>query len=104
MEPAERQRESTYFLSCNRNKESIVIDLKMDHGRATFRQLVERADVLIENFRPGVLERLGVPVDELRVRNPRLIVLSITGFGHDGPEADRVAYDQIAQGEGGLMS
>ncbi len=95
---------STYFLSCNRNKESVVADLKSDDGRALLAGLVERADVLIENFRPGVLDRLGFPVGRLHDINPRLVILSITGFGHDGPEGDRPGYDQIAQGEGGVMS
>ncbi len=67
-------------------------------------RLVERADVLMENFRVGVLDRLGFPVSRLHELNPGLVVLSITGFGHDGPEATRAGYDQIAQGEGGLMS
>jgi formyl-CoA transferase len=95
---------STYFLSCNRNKESIVCDLKSDEGRSVLAALVERADVLLENFRPGVLDRLGFAVERLHEINPRLVILSITGFGHDGPEGDRPGYDQIAQGEGGLMS
>ena len=100
----EGNRESTYFLSANRNKESIALDLKADGDRATLLALVERADVLVENFRPGVLDRLGLGVDTLLERNPRLVVLSITGFGHDGPEGGRAGYDQIAQGEAGLMS
>lgn len=95
---------ATYFLSCNRNKESIVCDLKSDDGRAVLTALVERADVLVENFRPGVLDRLGFSVGRCRELNPRLVILSITGFGHDGPEGSRPGYDQIAQGEGGLMS
>lgn len=97
-------RHSTYFLSCNRNKESIALDLKADDGRATLVELIGRADVLVENFRPGVLDRLGFGMDALRVLNPRLVILSITGFGHDGPEGSRPGYDQIAQGEAGLMS
>jgi crotonobetainyl-CoA:carnitine CoA-transferase CaiB-like acyl-CoA transferase len=96
--------ESTYFLSCNRNKESVTADLKSDEGRALLTQLVRRADVLMENFRTGVLDRLGFSNEVLHELNPRLIVLSITGFGHDGPESGRAGYDQIAQGEGGLMS
>ena len=100
----EGARESTYFLSANRNKESIALDLKADADRATLLELVDRADVLVENFRTGVLDRLGLGVDTLLERNPRLIVLSITGFGHDGPEGGRAGYDQIAQGEAGLMS
>jgi formyl-CoA transferase len=95
---------STYFLSCNRNKESIALDLKSDDGRDTLTALVRRADVLVENFRPGVLDRLGFPVERLHELNPRLVVLSISGFGHDGPEGGRAGYDQIAQGEAGLMS
>jgi crotonobetainyl-CoA:carnitine CoA-transferase CaiB-like acyl-CoA transferase len=97
-------RESTYFLSCNRNKESIELDLKSDDGRGTLERLVRHADVLVENFRTGVLDRLGFEIDRLHEINPRLVVLSITGFGHDGPEGGRAGYDQIAQGEAGLMS
>lgn len=100
----EDQPVSTYFLSCNRNKESLALDLKSGHGRDTLARLVTRADVLLENFRPGVLDRLGFPVERLHELNPRLVVLSITGFGHDGPEGGRAGYDQIAQGEAGLMS
>ncbi|MCD1145171.1 CoA transferase [Kocuria sp. LUK] len=96
--------QATYFLSCNRNKESIVLDLKSEDGAWTLRSLIERADVLVENFRPGVLDRLGFSVETLHRLNPRLVVLSITGFGHDGPEAARSGYDQIVQGEAGLMS
>src|SRR4051795_2931931 len=98
------ERESTYFMSANRNKESLVLDLKDGADRDVLARLVERADVLVENFRTGVLDRLGFPVSRLHALNPRLVVLSITGFGHDGPEATRSGYDQIAQGEGGLMS
>jgi len=98
------QRVSTYFLSANRNKESIVLDLKDDIDRETLLALVDRADVLVENFRTGVLDRLGLGIPALHRRNPRLVVLSITGFGHDGPEGGRAGYDQIAQGEAGLMS
>ena len=97
-------RQSTYFLSANRNKESVALDLKDDSDRDLLLQLVDRADVLVENFRTGVLERLGLGVDTLLERNPALVVLSITGFGHDGPEGGRAGYDQIAQGEAGLMS
>jgi len=95
---------STYFLSCNRNKESIALDLKSDTGSEVLTALLERADVLIENFRTGVLDRLGFSAERLLEINPRLVVLSITGFGHDGPEGGRAGYDQIAQGEAGLMS
>ncbi len=97
-------RESTYYLSANRNKESIELDLKNPDDLETLRAMVRRADVLIENFRPGVLDRLGLDTATLRELNPRLIVLAISGFGHDGPEGGRAGYDQIAQGEAGLMS
>ncbi|KQV25641.1 CaiB/BaiF CoA-transferase family protein [Yonghaparkia sp. Root332] len=100
----EDARESTYFLSCNRNKESIALDLKSAEGADALRALIARADVLVENFRPGVMARLGLGDDELSALNARLVVLSITGFGHDGPEGGRAGYDQIAQGEAGLMS
>ena len=100
----EDARESTYFLSCNRNKESIVLDRKSDDGKTTLTRLIRACDVLIENFRPGVLDRLGFPADRLRELNPRLVVLAISGFGHDGPQGGRAGYDQIAQGEAGLMS
>ncbi|GAA1356966.1 CoA transferase [Arthrobacter rhombi] len=100
----EDDRQATYYLSCNRNKESIALDLKSDDGRATLTSLIERSDALLENFRTGVLDRLGFSMEELQRINPRLVILSITGFGHDGPEAKRSGYDQIVQGEAGLMS
>lgn len=96
--------QATYFFSCNRNKESIALDLKSDTGKDTLTGLIARADVLIENFRSGVLDRLGFSTARCMEINPRLVILSITGFGHDGPEASRAGYDQIAQGEAGLMS
>jgi crotonobetainyl-CoA:carnitine CoA-transferase CaiB-like acyl-CoA transferase len=102
--PDEGDRESTYFLSCNRNKESITLDLKSEDGARTLGRLVRHADVLVENFRTGVLDRLGYGMPRLTELNPRLVVLSITGFGHDGPEGGRAGYDQIAQGEAGIMS
>lgn len=95
---------STYFLSCNRNKESVTADLKSPEGQDFLRRLVQRADVLVENFRTGVLDRFGFSVERLHELNPRLVILSITGFGPDGPAAGRAGYDQIAQGEAGLMS
>ena len=96
--------QATYFFSCNRNKESIALDLKSETGKDTLTGLIARADVLIENFRSGVLDRLGFSTARCMEINPRLVILSITGFGHDGPEASRAGYDQIAQGEAGLMS
>jgi crotonobetainyl-CoA:carnitine CoA-transferase CaiB-like acyl-CoA transferase len=104
VEPAYGERESTYFLCANRNKKSVTLDLKDETGRSALRALVGQADVLMENFRPGVLDRLGFSQQRLAEINPRLVVLSISGFGHDGPEAGRAGYDQIAQGEAGLMS
>ena len=100
----EDDQQATYFLSCNRNKESISLDLKSDEGVAVLQDLVRRADMLVENFRPGVLDRLGFAPAQLHELNPRLVILSISGFGHDGPEATRSGYDQIVQGEAGLMS
>jgi crotonobetainyl-CoA:carnitine CoA-transferase CaiB-like acyl-CoA transferase len=102
--PENGERESSYFMSCNRNKESIALDLKSEDGRQLLTRLVRQADVLVENFRTGVLDRLGFSMQRLHELNPRLVILSITGFGHDGPEGGRAGYDQIAQGEGGLMS
>lgn len=101
---AGEEQVSTYFLSCNRNKESVTLDLKDDADRGILTELIRRADVLIENFRPGTLDRLGFAPARLEELNPRLVLLSISGFGHDGPEARRAGYDQILQGEAGLMS
>ncbi|ACV06063.1 CaiB/BaiF CoA transferase family protein [Kytococcus sedentarius] len=95
---------STYYLSCNRNKESIALNLKDDADKAVLEGMVRKADVLMENFRTGVMDRLGFSMERLAELNPRLVVLSISGFGHDGPEGGRPGYDQIAQGEAGLMS
>lgn len=95
---------STYFLAANRNKQSIAVDLKSAEGRSLVERLVRQSDVLVENFRTGVMDRLGLSVERLHELNPRLVILSITGFGHDGPEGGRPGYDQIAQGEAGLMS
>lgn len=97
-------RESTYFLSANRNKESVVLDLKDEHDRERLENLIRRADVLIENFRSGVMERLRLGGERLETLNPRLVILSITGFGSTGSAGQRTGYDQIVQGEGGLMS
>ena len=104
VQPESGDRESTYFLAANRNKESITLDLKDDGDKALLTELLRRADVLLENFRPGTLARLGFGTDVLAELNPRLVTLAISGFGHDGPEGGRAGYDQIAQGEGGLMS
>jgi formyl-CoA transferase len=95
---------STYFMSCNRNKESVTADLKTPDGQALLERLIRKADVLVENYRPGALDRWGIGAEWMHQINPRLVILSITGFGHDGPEGGRAGYDQIAQGEAGLMS
>src|SRR3954469_16932177 len=88
---------STYYMSCNRNKESITLDLKSGEGKATLTRLIRNADVLAENFRTGVLDRLGFSTERMHEINPRLVILSISGFGHDGPEGGRPGYDAIVQ-------
>jgi len=95
---------SAYFLSLNRGKESIALDLRDAADRATFERLVARADVLCENFRPGVMERLGFGWEALHARHPRLVVASTSGFGQTGPYAARPAYDVVVQAMGGIMS
>ena len=96
--------ESAYFLCVNRNKKSVTVDLKSKEGVALLRRLAERADVLIENFRPGTMERLDLGEKDLRATNPRLIYASLSGFGADGPMSDAPGYDLIVQAWGGLMS
>jgi len=96
--------ESAYFLCTNRNKKSLTVDFKAADGIALVRKLAERADVLIENFRPGAMARLGLGETELRATNPRLVYASLSGFGADGPMADMPGYDLIVQAWGGLMS
>ena len=96
--------ESAYFVNLNRNKESVVIDLKHPEGKELFFRLMERCDVVLENFRVGTLARLGIDYEQARARNPRIIYCSISGFGQDGPYRDRAALDLIAQAESGLMS
>lgn len=95
--------ESAYFLSVNRNKESVALNLKHPRGVEVLHRLLERADVLVENFRPGVMERLGLDYPRLRDRYPRLVYCSISGFGQSGPYREKPAYDLILQGMGGLM-
>jgi CoA:oxalate CoA-transferase len=96
--------ESGYFASLNRGKESIALDLKEDQDRDTFLALVRRADVVVENFRPGTLDRLDLGFDRLQRINPRLICASVSGFGQTGPWSQKPAYDMIVQALGGLMS
>ena len=95
---------SATFGSLNRNKHSVVIDIKTDAGRAAVKSLAKRADVLIENFRPGTMERAGLGYDDLHAVNDRLIYCSITGFGSTGPYRDRPGYDTIGQAMSGLLS
>jgi len=96
--------ESAYFLSINRNKESVALDFKHAEGRRVLDALVARADVLVENFRPGTLDRLGLGYEQLAAAHPRLVYCSISGFGRHGPKRDRPGYDAVVQAEGGLMS
>ena len=102
--PELRPGVSASFLAVNRNKRGMVLDLKRPDGVAVFRKLVGTADVLVENFRPGVAHRLGIDYETLRASNPRLIYCSISGFGQTGPYAGRGGYDLIAQGMSGIMS
>jgi formyl-CoA transferase len=96
--------ESAYYLSVNRNKRSIALDLKSVAGKNTALALAAKADVVIENFRPGALDRLGLGWDTLNAANPNIILCSVTGFGGEGPDAQRPGYDLIIQGESGVMS
>ena len=98
------QRVAAYFLSANRGKKSAAIDLASEEGAALVRQLAGQADVVVENFKVGGLAKFGLDAASLRAANPRLVYASITGFGQDGPYADRAGYDYIIQGMGGLMS
>jgi glutaryl-CoA transferase len=100
----EGTRTAAYYLSVNRNKRSIRLDLRQEDGRRILRRLIERADVLVENFRVGAFARLGFGDDELTELNDRLVHLAISGYGPDGPDASKPGYDFVAQAAGGLMS
>jgi CoA:oxalate CoA-transferase len=95
---------SAYFMSLNRGKESIALDLRAEQDRNFLKSLLEKADVLVENFRPGTMERLGLGYDELANEAPHLIYAAASGFGHTGPSAGRPAYDMVVQAMGGIMS
>ncbi len=95
---------STYFASVNRGKESIALDLKSDADRKVFEKLLEKADVVVENFRPGTMEKLGYGWETLHQKYPKLIYASASGFGHTGPNSKDPAYDMVMQGMGGIMS
>jgi crotonobetainyl-CoA:carnitine CoA-transferase CaiB-like acyl-CoA transferase len=97
-------REGSDFQNLHRNKRSITLNLKTSQGLAAFRRMVKKADVVVENFRPDVKKRLKIDYKDLRKINPRIVLGSISGFGQDGPYAERPGFDQIAQGMGGLMS
>ena len=96
--------ESAYFLSINRNKESLTLDLKHPEAKSILEALLAKADVLVENFRPGTMERLGLGYEQVAARYPRLVYCSISGFGQTGPRREEAGYDAVMQGEGGLMS
>jgi crotonobetainyl-CoA:carnitine CoA-transferase CaiB-like acyl-CoA transferase len=96
--------ESAYFLSINRSKESLTLDLKHPAARGVVDALLDRADVVVENFRPGTMKRLGLSYDEVAARWPRVVYCSISGFGQTGPRRDEPGYDAVIQAEGGLMS
>ncbi|MCY4028332.1 MAG: CoA transferase [Acidobacteria bacterium] len=102
--PPFQEGESAYFLSINRNKESVTLNLKHPDGRRVLDALIARADVLVENFRPGTLDRMGLGYREVSARRPDLVYCSISGFGQTGPRRSEPGYDAVLQGEGGLMS
>jgi len=102
--PPKWNEESCYYLAANRNKKGITLDLKSEEGRKIVKSLVKDVDVVVENFRTGTMEKLGLGYDALKEINPRLIFCAISGFGRTGPEKNRAGYDVLMQGFGGLMS
>ncbi|HHY94703.1 MAG TPA: CoA transferase, partial [Firmicutes bacterium] len=104
MGPPFVEGEAAYYLSVNRNKRSITLDLKREDGRAIALKLARQADVVLENFRPGTTGHLGLGYEVIREINPRTVYCSISGFGQDGPYRDKASYDLIIQGMGGLMA
>ena len=96
--------ESTYFFSVNRGKKSTLLDLRKQEGRELFLRLVEKVDVVMENFTPGTMDRMGVGWEAMSARNPRLIYAATSGFGQTGPDRDKPALDVVVQGMGGIMS
>jgi len=102
--PPFQQGESAYYLSINRNKESVALDYTTPDGRAALDALIAKADVVVENFRPGTLDARGLGYADLTAKHPRLVYVSISGFGHTGPRRDEAGYDAVIQAEGGLMS
>lgn len=102
--PPFKGEDSAYFATINHGKESIALDLKDPEERVVFNRLLTKADVILENYRPGVMERLGFGWEELHERFPRLIYGAVSGFGHSGPDSQRPAYDMVVQARGGVMS
>jgi len=100
----EDTRQSTYYTSCNRNKRSVTIDMATPEGRALLQRMAAQSDIVVENFKTGGLKQYGLDHESLRAANPRLIYCSITGFGHDGPHAQRAGYDLMIQATSGMMS
>lgn len=98
-----QQEESAYFMSVNRNKRSITLNLKAEKGKELFKTLVSQVDVILENYRPGTMEKLGLSYETIRDINPKIIYASISGFGQTGPYSRRAAYDGIVQAMGGIM-
>ena len=96
--------ESAYFMSLNRNKQSITMNLKTEEGKALLKEFIKKVDVVVENFRPGTMEKLGLGYDILKEINPRIIYAAASGFGHSGPYSLRPAYDGVVQAMGGIMS
>jgi CoA:oxalate CoA-transferase len=96
--------QSLYFISLNRDKKSITLNLKTDEGKKILKELVKKFDILVENYRPGTMEKLGLGYDVLKEINPRLIYAASSGFGHSGPDSQKPAYDILAQARGGIMS
>jgi CoA:oxalate CoA-transferase len=96
--------ESAYFMAINRNKKSMTLNLKNESGKEIFLELVKKTDVLVENFRPGTMEKLGLGYDNLIALNPKLIYAAASGYGHTGPYSQRAAYDAVVQAMGGIMS
>lgn len=96
--------ESAYFMSLNRNKKSMTLNLKKDSAKKLFLDMVKKADVVVENYRPGTMEKLGLGYEELKIINPKIIYAAASGFGHSGPYSKRAAYDAVVQAMGGIMS
>jgi crotonobetainyl-CoA:carnitine CoA-transferase CaiB-like acyl-CoA transferase len=97
-------KESAYYLSCNRNKKSVTLNLRSAEAKKVLTDLIKASDVVVENFRPGVMTQMGFPYETLKAINPRVIFCSITGFGHKGPDSKKPGFDLIAQGMSGFMS